>query len=176
MKKTLFLLLFLKMTMLTGQNQPPPALRSVLLEQLKSTHNQTGWFAPLSTALEGVTTEQAMWTDGSGNHSIGQLAHHLLFWNERQLMLFKGQKPEAFDGNNDETFTKFDQKTWTEIVRKLDQFHVDLEKFITTSDDAQLAKWYSTIANISTHNAYHTGQIIFVRKLQKSWDSSKGVK
>jgi len=34
----------------------------------------------------------------------------------------------------------------------------------------------STIAHIGAHNAYHIGQIIYVRKLQGSWDPEKGVK
>ena len=34
------------------------------------------------------------------------------------------------------------------------------------SDDAKLQSWYSNLAHISTHNAYHTGQIIYIRKLQ----------
>ena len=44
------------------------------------------------------------------------------------------------------------------------------------ADEAKLKSWAPTIANISTHNAYHTGQIIFVRKLQGLWDPEKGVK
>jgi hypothetical protein len=39
-----------------------------------------------------------------------------------------------------------------------------------------LKSWYITIGRISTHNAYHTGQILYIRKQQGSWDSSKGVK
>jgi hypothetical protein len=61
-------------------------------------------------------------------------------------------------------------------VMSLDSVLTALEKSIETADDAKLSEWYPTIANISTHNAYHTGQIVFVRKLQKSWDSEKGVK
>jgi hypothetical protein len=39
-----------------------------------------------------------------------------------------------------------------------------------------LKEWASNIAHIGAHNAYHTGQIISVRKLQGSWDAAKGVK
>jgi hypothetical protein len=51
-----------------------------------------------------------------------------------------------------------------------------LEAVIGKASDAKLQSWAGIIANISTHNAYHTGQIIFVRKLQGSWDPEKGVK
>ena len=33
----------------------------------------------------------------------------------------------------------------------------------------------SAIAHIGTHSAYHTGQIIYIRRLQGSWDPSKCV-
>lgn len=31
------------------------------------------------------------------------------------------------------------------------------------------AKWWGILGNISTHNAYHIGQIVYIRKLQKVW-------
>src|SRR5687768_8930728 len=85
--------------------------KSVLLEQLKSTHNVKNWFVPANIAVEGLTPEQAAWKD-QGGHSVGQLTFHLLFWNERQLKDFKGETNASFSGNNEETFDKFDQKQW----------------------------------------------------------------
>jgi hypothetical protein len=151
-------------------------LRSVLIQQLKSTHNNKDWFVPANIAVDGLTAEQASWKDGSGNHSVGQLTYHLVFWNERQLATFKGEKTSDFSGNNEETFDSFDKKTWADLVKRLDAVMVGLEKVISEAPEAKLKEWAPTIANISTHNAYHTGQIIFVRKLQKSWDPEKGVK
>ncbi len=151
-------------------------LRSVLLEQLKTTHNKKDWFVPVNVAVEGLTPEQAMWKDNSGNHSVGQLAYHLWFWNQRQLANFKGEKEAAFSGNNEETFNSFDKNSWAQTVAKLNTVMTELEKIVQTADEAKLKTWAPTIANISTHNAYHTGQIIFVRKLQGAWDPEKGVK
>lgn len=152
------------------------AAKEIILAQLKSTHTQKNWFVPVNVALEGVTAEQAMWRDSSGNHSIGQLAYHLAFWNERQLAKFNGQPESEFSGNNEETFTSFDKTTWDKTVTKVDSVMTALEQAVETADETKLKEWYPTLANISTHNAYHTGQIIFVRKLQKSWDPEKGVK
>jgi hypothetical protein len=58
------------------KDKKPPTLKSILLEQLRTTHNQKEWFVPANTAVEGLTAEQASWQDGKGNHSIGQLANH----------------------------------------------------------------------------------------------------
>jgi hypothetical protein len=149
--------------------------KSILLEQLKNTHNVKNWFVPVNIAVEGITPEQAAWKD-KGGHSVGQLTYHLLFWNERALMDFKGEKKDSFSGNNEETFDKFDQKQWTDVVKRLDKVLTDIEKWIETANDDQLKKHGSTIGNVSTHNAYHTGQIVSVRKAQGSWDAAKGVK
>ena len=156
--------------------QETPTLRSILLEQLKTTHNQKDWFVDANTAVAGLTPEQANWTDGHGNHSVGQLAYHLVYWNERSLAKFKGQTPAKFDGNNDETFNQFDAKKWADTVRRLDQVMTDLEKIVETADEKNLEEWAPTIARIGTHNAYHIGEIVMVRKEQGSWDASKGVK
>ncbi|MBS1488088.1 MAG: DinB family protein [Bacteroidetes bacterium] len=163
-------------SMYTVPTLPAASLKSVLLKQLKSTHTEKGWFVPANVALEGVTAKQAMWKDNSGNHSIGQLTYHLLFWNKRLLKNFKGETAEAFSGNNEETFDSFDEKAWNETVQQLNAVMTEWEQEIKKADDNKLNGWYENIANMSTHNAYHTGQIVFVRKLQKSWDAAKGVK
>jgi uncharacterized damage-inducible protein DinB len=159
-----------------AKDQKPVTLRSILLEQLKTTHNNKDWFVPANVAVEGLTAEQASWTDGHGNHSVGQLANHLVFWNTQVLAKFKGETPPKYSGNNDETFNNFDTKKWSETVQALDKVMVDLEKFVETADEKTLEKDASTIAHIGTHNAYHIGQIIFVRREQGSWNPEKGVK
>jgi uncharacterized damage-inducible protein DinB len=159
-----------------AENPKPTTLRGILLEQLRTTHNEKDWFVPISVAVEGLTAEQATWKDGSGNHSVGQLTNHLLFWNRQELAKFTGQPPEKFSGNNDETFNNFDSKKWNDTVKQLDQVMTDLEKFVETADEKKLEASASEIAHIGTHNAYHVGQIVFVRKLQGSWNPEKGVK
>lgn len=161
----------------------PPTLKSILLAQLKSTHNSQEWFVPPIPALAGLTVEQAVWKpgseshSGSENHSIAQLVNHLTFWNRRQLAKFKEEPPSAYDGNNAETFVPIvDKAGWDAAVRQLDEVLTAWEQAIESADDAKLQSWYSTIAHISTHNAYHTGQILYIRKEQGSWDAAKGVK
>jgi uncharacterized damage-inducible protein DinB len=160
---------------LAQDRDTPPTLKSILLAQLRSTHNKAEWFVPANTAVEGLTPEQASWTDGKGNHSVGQLATHLIYWNRRNLANFKNQPVEKFN-NNDETFTTFDSKRWAETVKQLDEVMTEWEKAVEAADDAKLQKWYATIAHIGAHNAYHIGQMIYVRKEQGSWNPEKGVK
>ena len=179
MKKALLLLSLVFSIPAFTQTQAPKApatLKGILLEQLRSTHNKEEWFVPANIAVEGLTAEQAKWTDGKGNHSIGQLTYHLVFWNREMLAKFKGEKEKVFSGNNDETFNNFDAAQWADLVKQLDQVMTDWEKAVEQADDATIAKTASLIAHIGTHNAYHVGQIIYVRKQQGSWDPSKGVK
>jgi hypothetical protein len=159
-----------------NDQKPVPTLKSVLLQQLKDTHTNSNWFVCADGALAGVTPEQANWKDGKGNHSVGQLAYHIWFWNDRNLRRLKGEYAAKFSGNNDETFDKFDAKSWNETVQKLDAVLTELEKMVENADEAKLKAIAPTIANINTHNAYHIGEIVMVRKEQGSWDPSKGVK
>ena len=165
----------LPMSAQDSKPQPPPTAKSILLDQLRSTHNKAEWFVPANTAVDGLTAEQANWTDGKGSHSVGQLATHLVFWNRRYLRKFNGEPEEKFSGNNDETFTRFDSKQWSATVKDLDAVMTEWEKAVEAADDAKLASWYTMLANIAAHNAYHIGQIVYVRKEQGSWDPSKGV-
>lgn len=169
-------LLFTQAQAQTKTPKTPPTLKSILLEQLRTTHNQKDWFADGNTAVAGLTAEQANWTPGAGSHSIGQLAYHLVYWDQRSLAKFKGEKPADYSGNNDDTFNGFDPKKWPATVQQFDQVMTDWEKAVESADDKKLEQWYSTIAHIGTHNAYHIGEIVYIRKLQGSWDPAKGVK
>jgi uncharacterized damage-inducible protein DinB len=158
------------------QHKPTPTLKSILLEQLRTTHNEKDWFVPANTAVEGLTPDQAKWTDGSGNHSIGQLTVHLIFWNSQQLAKMKGEPGPKYSGNNDETFNSFDAANWAAAAKQLNEVLTSLEKTVEGFDDAHMNKWATNIAHIAAHNAYHTGQIVYIRKLQGSWNPEKGVK
>ena len=104
------------------------------------------------------------------------MVNHLIFWNRQQLDKFKGENPTPFNGDNKKTFAGPDKAAWDASVKQIDEVMNAWEKAIEEADDAKLAKWASTIAKISTHNAYHTGQIIYIRKMKGNWDPAKGVK
>jgi uncharacterized damage-inducible protein DinB len=161
----------------------PATLRSLILAELHSTHDKAEWFTPMNTAVAGLTAEQAKWVpknaegklDPNANHSVGMLAYHLVFWNENALARLRGEKP-ANPNNNDETFNDFDAAHWDDIVQRLDRVMKALEVEVEKMPEEKLARVASTISHVSTHNAYHTGQILYVRKLQGSWNPANGVK
>jgi len=159
-----------------AQNDSTPTLKSILLEQLKTTHNVKDWFVPPIIAVAGLTAEQANWKDNTENHSIAQLTTHLLFWDKRALDKFTGKTQSAFDGDNKETFTPVTEKTWNAAIQSLDSVLTAWEVAVQNADEKKLKEWYSTIAHIGTHNAYHTGQILYIRKMKGWWDDNNGVK
>lgn len=159
-------------------------MKTFLLGQLAATHNKANWFVPLCTALDGLSAEDATWKVANIDNSIAQIVYHLFFWNERYLQRFKGSEfPYMVDGN-DSTFVVPETMAWEELVSAADAVLVEFSQAIAEADDAKLsqpvfadrdATWLETIGAINTHNAYHTGQIVFLRKLQGSWDRAKGV-
>jgi uncharacterized damage-inducible protein DinB len=175
-RATIFLVMLAAIPTFAQEQKPAPTLKSILLEQLKSTHSNSEWFVCADVAVAGLTPEQAAWKDGKGNHSVGQLVYHLMYWDRRNLRNIKGEKQEKFSGNNDETFDNYDPKTWSATVKELDDILTELETIVENADDAKLKAIAPAIQHISAHNAYHIGEIVFVRKEQGSWDPSKGVK
>ena len=142
--KRLLMFALLSCTLMTyaqekKEAKAPVTLKSILLEQLRTTHNAKDWFVDGNTAVAGLTPEQASWRDGKGNHSVGQLTYHLVFWNQRELAKFRGETPAQFDGNNELTFDKFDAKQWTTVTQQFNQVMADLEKFVEGADDKQLS-------------------------------------
>ncbi len=51
----------------------------------------------------------------------------------------------------------------------------DESKFSQTVSAENESPWAEVVGLINTHNSHHGGQIVILRKLQGSWDASKGV-
>lgn len=167
--------LLIAMSICAAAQQPPkPAtLRSILLQELRETHNQKNWFVSEKEAAGGLTGEQAAWSDGK-NHSVGQLVEHLVFWNEVNLAGMQ-HRPAPKTPNNDATFN-FDAKQWDAAQKRFDDGMNALEQFVQSADDATLGKIAPNVARIAQHNAYHIAEMVTSRKKQGTWNPENGVK
>lgn len=143
-------------------------VKSQLVQQLRNTHTNQEWFVPTRAAIEGLTLEQSNWKDSTENHSIGELVSHLIFWNEMNLKAFKGENVALFDDDNKETFKKNNAKDWNNAVTKLDSIQSVWEQLTENATNQQILDWSTEIANMTAHTAYHTGQIVYIRK-QNGW-------
>ena len=157
--------------------------KEILLKQMAACHDEESWFVPMTKALSGLTAEQAAWKDSSTNNSIWENVNHLIFWNDRYLLRFNEFETLKFDGNNDSTFkgkkATGTEEDWNSTVEKLytalSEWQAALNKASEdklNSDYSESGSWYSIIADITAHNAYHLGQIVHTRKLQGSWTPS----
>src|SRR3954447_16254875 len=138
MRQLFFALLVCSISIAHAQKDTAVSLKTMLLEQLRTTHNVKDWFVPVDSAIAGLTAAQAMWKDSTENHSIAQLTTHLIFWNEQILAKFKGEKPAAFNGDNKETFSGVNETTWPQTVQKLDSILAELERAVMAADDNKL--------------------------------------
>jgi uncharacterized damage-inducible protein DinB len=169
-RQTLILLTFLFFILGCSKKSSNTDLRLLLTELLKNSHTNQNWFIPTKIAIEGLSTEQSNWKDSTENHSIAELVSHLTFWNEMNLRAFKGENLSDFEVNNDTTFKKYTDNEWKELVVKLDSIQTEWERMTEVASDEQLTEWSSEIANMTAHNAYHTGQIIYIRKRYGWWN------
>src|SRR3954451_3798592 len=145
MRSLFITFLVCSVTIAHAQKDTTVSLKTILLEQLRTTRNVKDWFVPIDSAIAGLTAAQAMWKDSTENHSIAQLTNHLIFWNEQILAKFKGKTPAAFNGDNKETFSGVDETTWPLAVQKIDNVLAELERAVIAADESKLKKWYSTL-------------------------------
>lgn len=161
--------------------------KEFLIEQFTVCYDENGWFVALKNALRNLTAEQAAWKTENLDNSIWEILAHLNFYNERYLKRFKGEKLPPSNLENSETFAgagELSEEDWQREVEKFDQVMSEWRSLLESADEEKLAQavsaenaspWREVISNINTHNAHHGGQIVVLRKLQGSWDASKGV-
>lgn len=158
--------------------------KSILLDQLGACLDNESWFVPLSIALDDLTPEQAASKEPSTINSIWQIVNHLNFWNQRWLQRFQETwiPGEPVDNNSTFDLSKHNitLTDWHEAVTKLNSVLSEWHRAISECSDSKLetsidnyefdAPWWAAISNLVTHNTYHIGQIVQIRKLHGTWN------
>lgn len=158
-------------------------MKEILLYQLKAVFSKADWFVPLATAIDGITPSQAAAKLNLQNNSIEEIVHHLIYWNELYLNRFKNPEFSFSEISNDETFKNPGALTWEQACTKIKNIFDEWAACIAGSEDTILDSiiankgktWNIMIFNLISHTAYHTGQIITLRKEHNCWDPEKGV-
>jgi uncharacterized damage-inducible protein DinB len=148
--------------------------KQVLLLQLDACHDQNTWFVSLINSIKDLTEEQAMWKPNEATNSISEIIHHLIYYNQRHLYRLKGIENE--ESTNESTFKNREGLSWSETSVRIDQLMADWKKAVEEADEVNLNNWAEIIAHLTIHTTYHAGQILYIRKLQGSWDPQAGVK
>ncbi|WP_163102411.1 DinB family protein [Peribacillus alkalitolerans] len=149
----------------------------VLSDQLLANANDPSWYIPFSDSVENLTEEQAFWKPNEDSHSIAEIVQHLLYWNQTwQTRYLKSDFNAVPSIDNNKSFIIPDNLTFadlkTRLLNVLLQWQRLLSKEKVESDVKGLpeqVKWWAVLGNLSTHNSYHIGQIMYIRKLQYSW-------
>ena len=158
--------------------------KTILLGQLAASYDENGWFSCLKFAIKGVTAEQADWKAQGADNSIREIINHLNYYNNTYLERFRGNDYEYTLPDNDATFDEGEGNTWEDEVQRFETIMDGWREEIEKADDSKFdemapprneTKWKVVISNIIAHAAHHGGQIVLLRKLQGSWDSSDGV-
>ncbi|MGM0752497.1 MAG: DinB family protein [Bacillota bacterium] len=151
----------------------------LLLRMLDTTYDKESWYAPLMPAIEGLTAEQAMWTPtGEATKTIWENVNHLIYYKERLTAQLEGREwTRKLDGN--ETFSLTEQlnddKEWITVIERVETAQSRLREALSKTSDAKIeeASLEEKLLDIMMHEAYHTGQIILIRKMQGSWPSHR---
>ncbi|CAG7608329.1 hypothetical protein PAESOLCIP111_01051 [Paenibacillus solanacearum] len=138
---------------------------------------ESGWYPPLERGLQGVAAAQACWrTEGKAVNTIQELVHHITFYKASLLSALTGSEEAP------STDTSFQEKAgittegeWQETVATLKNIHTRIREKLVAMNDQELQHEvegitiYQWVSDLVLHDIYHTGQIIFIRKLQGSW-------
>ncbi|MFC5604836.1 DinB family protein [Sporosarcina koreensis] len=146
---------------------------------LDTTFDKESWYAPLKDAIEGLTAEQANWKPtGEATKTIWENLNHLIYYKEKHVAIMEGREwTQHLDGN--ETFYLTDQSNddqeWKKVIERAEKVQDSLRQVLNKTAVEDLDQDYLELklVNIMLHDAYHTGQIIQIRKMQGSWPSHR---
>ncbi|WP_044639843.1 DinB family protein [Risungbinella massiliensis] len=151
----------------------------LLLHALDSTFDKESWYAPLQHAVEGITAEQASWRPtGEATKTIWENVNHLIYYKERLVANLEGREwTHNLDGDETFYFTEqsTDDKEWKKVVERAENIQSSLRQILSniSVEDFVQNSLEEKLLDIFLHDAYHTGQIIQIRKMQGSWPSHR---
>lgn len=141
----------------------PPAMENLLLGSDE--------FEAPARILAGLSGEQASAVLPGAPWSIATLLAHMIFWQERRIGWASGVDQPDF--SPEQNFPAVSPEQWDELVGQFLTGFSRLQGLAGSADTAsELYRGRSVgymLASQSTHNAYHLGQIVLLRRLQGSW-------
>lgn len=155
----------------------------LLVVQKDNTWDVEEWIVPLSTALEGLTAEQAAWAPPGGGNTIWQTVNHINYYNGRILSRLRGINPGPALEKNEDTFAgtggTSDEAAWADVLAETKRIQQELREAIASLTDEALEAPYANtgesfgreLSRWLLHDAYHAGQIVLIRRQQGSWRS-----
>src|SRR5699024_2538052 len=125
-----------------------------------------------------VSDKEAFWKPDEESHSIAEIVQHLIYWNEVWQQRYEKSDFNAVQSleNNADSFHITNDTSFTELKTQLLKILLRWQELITEKKlEASVdgfpveAAWWELIGNAITHNAYHIGQITYIRKMRKDY-------
>jgi uncharacterized damage-inducible protein DinB len=152
--------------------------KELLLSAWDTAYDKEGWYVPLKKILPRISFEAASWKPAQKDmHSVLEIANHLLFYKERFLCRLRERPFKQIARTNDDTFL-YNEPTkdiWEVVRSRLDVVQAEIRQTIEQNEEAYLdqSKPKDAVAvqmmDLFMHDAYHTGQIVDLLKLQGKW-------
>lgn len=153
-----------------------------ILETLNPPSGTGLWYGGPSPvgSLKGVNSQQAIWKPDKKRHSIWELTLHIAYWNyavRNKLTEGETGKFPRSPSNWPKIDLKAGEKEWSADKKLFITEHGLLKEAIKNFDSKKLdervpksSKWTyaDLLMGVLTHNIYHTGQIILLKRLYKS--------
>jgi uncharacterized damage-inducible protein DinB len=158
--------------------------KEIALHLWDTAYDVEGWHPPLKDALHNVSSEQALWRADTAAHSIWELLNHIICYKDRFICRLEGRTFDPAITNNEQTFMRglgSTQEEWRERVSHLAKVQGAIRSKIADLSDAEFDKPLpdvpvgTQVLSLASHDSYHTGQIMFIRKLQLSWPQTRDV-
>lgn len=152
----------------------------LVIKQWDHCYDKEDWYPPLADVLRGVTAEQAAWRpEGGPSNSIWENVKHLIYYKKQFLARLRGEESGSTAGTNDDTFAVETGSVWERDAAELESVHRAVRAELELLDEADfdrevprhpLGLWAMSLV---MHDAYHTGEIAFLRKLQGTWPARR---
>ena len=153
------------------------ALNEVVAQALHFGFDTSGWHPALEEATQGLSAEQAEWRPAPGRNSVRDIVRHLAHWKRAALDDFAALgSREAFAAYSAQDWQPSAGSSWERELSELRELSQALiarvleqppEHFVSAPGGGRTPR-LQTLLNLASHDAYHAGQIVLLRRLQGS--------
>lgn len=151
----------------------------LLLAVLDEAFMRKSWHGTnLRGSLRGLSAKRAAWSPGRGRKSIWEHVLHAAYWKYTVRRRLVGEKRGAFALAGSNWFpvpAGAPDRAWKDAVRLLEDEHQRLRDSVASLSPqalharpggSKLTNAY-IIRGIALHDIYHTGQIQFIKRMQR---------
>ena len=151
-----------------SRKEPSAELSKILEEG----YQRKAWLGPnLKGSLRGVTPAQAAFRPAPGRHSIRELTLHAAYWKYAVWRRLTGEKRGSFPLDGSNWFARTGVPTaaeWKRDKELLEAEHRRLRAAVAKLPARPAYRILRQVYGVALHDAYHTGQIQYVKRLLRS--------